>query len=68
VTGAEDAARVAAKVLDAARAPLRLDGHEIAVAASVGVSVYPRDGTSPEDLVRSADVAMYRNKHREEVV
>ena len=67
VTGAADAARVAAKVLDAVRAPFRLDDHEVAVAASVGVSVYPGDGTSPEELVRSADVAMYRDKNREKV-
>jgi diguanylate cyclase (GGDEF)-like protein len=65
VTGPEDAARVAAKVLDAVRAPFRLDGHEVAIVASVGVSVYPRDGTSPDDLVRSADAAMYRDKQRE---
>ena len=63
VTGPEDAARVAAKVLDAVRAPFRLEGHEVAIAASVGVSVYPRDGTSPDELVRSADAAMYRDKH-----
>jgi diguanylate cyclase (GGDEF)-like protein len=67
VTGAEDAARVAAKGLDAVRAPFRIEGHDIAVAASVGVSVYPRDGTSAEELLRSADVAMYRDKHREKV-
>jgi diguanylate cyclase (GGDEF)-like protein len=67
VTGPADAARVAAKVLDAVRAPFRLDDHEVAVAASVGVSVYPGDGTSSEELVRSADVAMYRDKNREKV-
>lgn len=65
VTGAEDAAHVADKVLDAVRAPFRLDDHAISVAASLGVSVYPGDGTSPDELVRSADAAMYRNKQRE---
>jgi diguanylate cyclase (GGDEF)-like protein len=64
VTGAEDAARVAAKVLDAVQSPFRLDGHEVAVTASVGVSVYPRDGTSADELVKSADAAMYRDKPR----
>jgi diguanylate cyclase (GGDEF)-like protein len=64
VTGADDAAHVAAKVLDAVRAPYRLDGHEVSIAASVGVSVYPTDGTSPDELVRSADAAMYRDKQR----
>jgi diguanylate cyclase (GGDEF)-like protein len=64
VTGAGDAARVAAKVLDAVRAPFRLDGHQVSIGASVGVSVFPRDGVSPEELVRSADQAMYRAKER----
>ncbi len=64
VTGAGDAARVAAKILDAVRAPLRLDGHQVSIGASVGVSVFPRDGVSPEELVRSADQAMYRAKER----
>jgi GGDEF domain-containing protein len=53
---------VAAKVLDAVRAPFRLDGHEVCTTASVGVSVYPGDGTTPDELVRSADAAMYRDK------
>jgi diguanylate cyclase (GGDEF)-like protein len=65
VNGAQDAARVAAKVLDAVRAPFRLDGHEVSIGASAGVSVYPGDGTSPDELVRSADAAMYRDKQRE---
>ncbi len=64
VTGPQDAAHVAAKVLDAAQASYRLDGHDVSVAASVGVSVYPGDGTSADELVRSADAAMYRDKQR----
>lgn len=62
VAGAEDAARVAAKVLAAVRAPFRRDGHDLLVTASIGVSMYPADGTSAEALVRSADAAMYRDK------
>jgi len=47
------------------QAPFRLDGNEIRVAASIGVSVYPGDGTSPDELVSRADAAMYRHKRRE---
>jgi diguanylate cyclase (GGDEF)-like protein len=65
VTGAEDAARVAAKVRDAVRAPFRRDGREMRVTASVGVSVYPADGSSADELLRSADAAMYRDKERQ---
>jgi diguanylate cyclase (GGDEF)-like protein len=64
VSGREDATCVAVKVLAALGAPFRLDGHDVSIAASVGVSVYPGDGTSPEELVHSADAAMYRDKHR----
>ena len=64
VAGAEDAARVAAKILDVVRAPFRLDGHELTIGASVGVSVYPGDGTSADELMGSADAAMYREKRR----
>ena len=64
VTGAEDAAHVATKVLDAVQAPYRFDGREVSIGASVGVSVYPGDGTSSEELMRSADTAMYRDKQR----
>lgn len=65
VTGAGDAARVAAKVLNSVRPPFRVDGHDVSISASVGVSVYPDDGTSPDDLMRRADGAMYRDKQRE---
>jgi diguanylate cyclase (GGDEF)-like protein len=64
VTGTRDASRVAAKVLHAVQAPYRLDGHEVSIVASVGVSVYPDDGTLPDQLVRNADAAMYREKRR----
>lgn len=64
VTGAEDASRVAAKVLEAMRVPFQLEGHKVSIVASVGVSVYPGDGTSAGELVRSADAAMYRDKQQ----
>lgn len=68
VTGAADAARVAAKILDALRVPFLLDGREVSIGASVGVAVFPDDGLSAEDLVRKADREMYRAKdHRRDV-
>jgi diguanylate cyclase (GGDEF)-like protein len=65
IVGTGDAERVAAKVLDAVRPAFRIDGHEVAIAASVGVSVYPDDGTACDELVRHADRAMYRDKRRQ---
>jgi diguanylate cyclase (GGDEF)-like protein len=59
---ATGAAAVAEKVLDALRAPFRLDGHELFVTGSVGVSLFPEDGTTAEMLIKHADTAMYRAK------
>ena len=43
--------------------PLSLNGQEMVVTASVGISVYPSDGTDVSSLLRHADAAMYRAKH-----
>lgn len=42
--------------------PLQLNGHEISLSASIGVSLYPQDGTDFDTLLRHADAAMYRAK------
>ncbi|HET9316620.1 MAG TPA: EAL domain-containing protein, partial [Vicinamibacteria bacterium] len=59
-----DAARIAEKVLDSLRVPVRLDGHELFVTGSVGVSLFPEDGQSAETLIKNADTAMYRAKEQ----
>lgn len=62
VTGDGDAERVAARVLEVMREPIVVGGQECFVTASVGVSLFPRDGDSVVDLLRNADVAMYSVK------
>jgi diguanylate cyclase (GGDEF)-like protein/PAS domain S-box-containing protein len=59
---ADDAALVAQKVLEALAAPYHLAGSEAFTSASVGIAVCPGDGTHAEDLLRNADLAMYRAK------
>jgi diguanylate cyclase (GGDEF)-like protein/PAS domain S-box-containing protein len=61
---AEEAARVAEKVLDALRRPVVEQGEELFVTASLGLAVYPTDGDDPETLVKNADIAMYRAKEQ----
>jgi diguanylate cyclase (GGDEF)-like protein/PAS domain S-box-containing protein len=58
----EDAANVAQKVLRAVQVPLTLGGMQIEVTASIGIALFPTDGTDPETLLRNADSAMYRAK------
>lgn len=54
--------RVAAKVLDEARRPFAIEGHEIHVSASLGIARFPEDGQDAEDLLKNADAAMYAAK------
>ncbi|HYC60740.1 MAG TPA: EAL domain-containing protein [Thermoanaerobaculia bacterium] len=62
VTGADGVAGVARKILESLTKPFRVDGHELFVTASLGISCYPNDGDDAETLLRCADAAMYRAK------
>ena len=54
--------RIAQKVQDAVSQPFEIEEHDIYVTSSTGISVYPDDGDAPEELLKHADVAMYRSK------
>ncbi|HEX9493569.1 MAG TPA: EAL domain-containing protein, partial [Thermoanaerobaculia bacterium] len=58
----EDAAKIAQKILETLKIPFAINERELFVTTSVGISIYPNDGTDPETLVRNADSAMYRAK------
>lgn len=58
----EGARVVARSLVRALAAPFVVDGRELHISASVGVSLYPRDGSTVEALTRSADAAMYEVK------
>ncbi|GEM_PF-2268400 len=58
----DDITRVASRLLAAVSEPIRLDQHDIAVTASLGISVYPQDGDDAEALLKNADAAMYQAK------
>lgn len=63
VAQAADAANVAEKLLLALRNPILIAGHELEVTVSIGISIYPVDGTDDaQELMRKADVAMYAAK------
>jgi diguanylate cyclase (GGDEF)-like protein len=62
VVQSEDAAKVAAKLLDAVRPPVDVQGRELSVTASLGIACFPADGDLPETLLKNADTAMYRAK------
>ncbi|ADV82888.1 putative bifunctional diguanylate cyclase/phosphodiesterase [Terriglobus saanensis] len=59
---AEDTAVAAKKLLAAIADPHLVDRRDLHVTASIGVSVYPDDGTDAETLIKNADTAMYQAK------
>ena len=59
---ADDAAGVAAKLLDALAVPHRTDAGEITVTASLGIALYPTHGETVDTLIAHADAAMYDAK------
>jgi len=58
----QDAAVLAEKLLGLLNRPIRLDGKEFVVGASVGISLYPDNAGNAEDLAKTADAALYRAK------
>ena len=59
---ASGARTVARKMLDALRAPIEVPGHSMVVTASIGITMAPDDALDVSDLMRNADLAMYRCK------
>ncbi len=60
----EEAGLVAQKILDAFSQPILLDQHEITISFSIGISLYPNDAGSIDELIKNADMAMYHIKGR----
>jgi diguanylate cyclase (GGDEF)-like protein len=61
-TGEDEAVRAAGRVLDALQVPFELPGHTVHVGASIGLVTSNTGRLQPEELLRDADVAMYRAK------
>jgi diguanylate cyclase (GGDEF)-like protein/PAS domain S-box-containing protein len=58
----KEAAMCAEKILEAIHRPHHIEEHEIHIAASIGISLCPQDGTDVETLLKNADSAMYAAK------
>ena len=54
---------IAKKILSTIAQPLKLKNQEIVLYSSIGIVLYPEDGTSPQELLKNADTAMYHAKH-----
>jgi predicted signal transduction protein with EAL and GGDEF domain len=59
LAGPDEASAAAERVLEAFRTSFRIEGHEVSVGASIGISRSPLDGNGASALLQSADAAMY---------
>jgi PAS domain S-box-containing protein len=62
--GGQDAARVADRLLRELSRPCILNGRDVFITASIGISLYPDDGDDIDDLLKNADAAMYQAKEK----
>jgi diguanylate cyclase (GGDEF)-like protein/PAS domain S-box-containing protein len=62
ITSHGDAAIVADKLLEVINTSVTIDGHQLSVSPSIGISVFPQDGETADELIRHADAAMYHAK------
>ena len=62
ISSSSDAGRISEKVINALDEPFTCNGNELHITASIGISIYPFDGTDTETLIKNADIAMYRAK------
>jgi diguanylate cyclase (GGDEF)-like protein len=57
-----DAEKLTQRILDAFKKPFEINGNPISTTASIGISLYPSDGDDVQNLMKTADIAMYRAK------
>ncbi|MDB5762330.1 MAG: hypothetical protein JWQ21_1325 [Herminiimonas sp.] len=54
---------LAEKLLETLSGPFRIDEHDVFGSASIGIAVYPQDAREPDELMKKADLALYRAKN-----
>lgn len=59
-----DVHAVGNKIVETIKQPFKVEGHELYLTVSVGISMYPRDGDNAETLIKHSDVAMYHTKEQ----
>ena len=62
ITRNEEASTVAQKIIDTISGLSSVEGKDIHLGGSIGISIFPKDGTGFEELLKNADTAMYRAK------
>jgi len=58
----QDVSKITQKIIDVMRQPIMVDTHALCISTSIGISIYPKDATTSDILIKYADAAMYRAK------
>ncbi|KAA0895421.1 putative bifunctional diguanylate cyclase/phosphodiesterase [Oryzomonas rubra] len=64
LSGGDDVPKVADKILEALRKPVQFENHTIHTSASIGIALYPENGTTVDELLKNADISMYQAKEK----
>lgn len=64
INNPSDAAIVANKIIHALQIEFNIDGKEIFISASIGISIFPQDCSDVDSLIKAADIAMYQVKNK----
>lgn len=64
ISSAADAEELARRILDCFKPVMHIHGHNLRIATSIGISLYPGDGDTPAALLQAADTAMYQAKKK----
>jgi diguanylate cyclase (GGDEF)-like protein len=65
ISSREQAVKAAHRVINAFKEPLLINGDQIFISLSGGISIYPEDGRELEELIKNADYAMYQAKREQ---
>ncbi len=63
ITNMDDITEIARKILHTFQQPMQIDGMHMKSTMSIGISTFPDDGNTPEELLQNADTAMYKAKN-----
>ncbi len=62
IFNADEAGSLARKIISSLEESFDIQNHQISIGCSVGIAMYPDDGTSPDELIKNADIALYKAK------
>lgn len=62
IDGPWDATVVSDRILKLLKSPIKVNNEDVTISCSIGVSVYPDDSLTAQELIKNADIAMYRAK------